>query len=247
MLGAAVTAVAITSIAGSLHAETPPKAPVAAADTQIEDPAAGARPARRLTPAPRRAVIISDSAMAGVRWNLALGGFRGFEADDRLESCRRLVATSCLGREGRRPPTALVEIQDLAVPAPTDVFVIATGYNDWHANFAAHARLVLDAARAKGFDTIAWVTYRENVTYQLPSSSEVAVSSYAVMNDELDKLVGSGDYPELVLWDLHRYTLNTQGWFYEDGVHERPLGSWGVADWISRHMAALDGRPCAMP
>ena len=126
--------------------------------------------------------------MAGVRWNLALGGFRGFEADDRLESCRRLVATSCLGREGRRPPTALVEIQDLAVPAPTDVFVIATGYNDWHANFAAHARLVLDAARAKGFDTIAWVTYRENVAYQLPSSSEVAVSSYAVMNDELDKL-----------------------------------------------------------
>ena len=43
----------------------------------------------RQTPPDRSATIISDSAMAGIRWNGALGGFRGFNADDRLESCRR--------------------------------------------------------------------------------------------------------------------------------------------------------------
>jgi hypothetical protein len=38
---------------------------------------------------PRRATIIGDSAMAGVPWNGALGGLRGFVADDRLVSSPR--------------------------------------------------------------------------------------------------------------------------------------------------------------
>ena len=59
---------------------------------------------------PRQVTIISDSAMAGVRWNGALGGFRGFDAVPLLESCRRLVHRSCNGREGYRPRTAYAEI-----------------------------------------------------------------------------------------------------------------------------------------
>lgn len=209
--------------------------------------AAATGPARRLTPPPRSAVIISDSAMAGVRWNGALDGFRGFHADDRLESCRRLVAQSCRGREGRRPPTALEEIRGLAPAAPTDVLVIAVGYNDWHVGFAWQSRMVLDAARSKGFRTVAWVTYREEVGYMLPSSSDAVRSNYASMNTELRAILASGDYPELRLWDLDAYTRGVTGWFAYDGVHQLRRGSWGVADWVSRHMAALDGRPCAMP
>ncbi len=214
----------------------------------VDDLATTPGPARatRQTPAPRSAVIISDSAMAGVRWNGALGGFRGFEADDRLESCRRLVTTSCRGREGYRPRTALVEIQSLAPAAPTDVLVIAVGYNDWHVGFESQARSVLGAARAKGFTTVAWVTYRELVGYTLPSSGGTR-SDYSFMNSRLRAIRDSGDFPELRLWDLDQYTRGVAGWFASDGVHETRRGSWGVADWISRHMAALDGRPCVMP
>lgn len=193
---------------------------------------------------PRRAVIISDSAMAGVRWNGALGGLRGFDADDRLESCRRLVDTSCSGREGRRPATALVEINQLARPLPNDVLVIAVGYNDLDDRFATQSRQVLDAAVAKGFTTIAWVTYRENVSYSLPGATERAVSNYRNMNDELRRLTASGAYPALQLWDLQAYTENTGWWFHSDGVHQQTYGSWAVADWLSRQMAALDGHPC---
>lgn len=203
--------------------------------------------ARRQSPPPRSATIISDSAMAGIRWNGALDGFRGFDADDRLQSCRRLVATSCNGREGIRPPTALNEIRSLQHADPTDVLIIAVGYNDRHAGFDWQARTVLDAARAKGFTYVAWVTYRELVGYTLPRDYAGARSDYSSMNAELRAIVASGDYPELRLWDLDGYTRGVAGWFTPDGVHELRRGSWGVADWISRHMAALDRRPCPMP
>ncbi len=182
--------------------------------------------------------------MSGVRWNDALGGLRGFNPDDRLESCRRLVDRSCNGREGRRPVTALVEIGRLPVPLPTDVLVIAVGYNDVDVRFAVQSRQVLDAAVAKGFTTIAWVTYREDVTYTLPSDTDRAVSNYRNMNAELRQLASSGQYPALTLWDLNDYSGNAAQWFATDGVHQRTYASWLVADWLSRKMASLDGRPC---
>lgn len=200
------------------------------------------------TQLPRRATIISDSAMAGVRWNGALGGLRGFLADDRLESCRRLVDMSCRGREGRRPNTALVEIALLPYPAPSDVLIIATGYNDLDDKFPVQSRRVLDMAIAKGYETIVWITYREDVTYELPANTEQAVSNYRNMNAELRGIVESGEYPKLQLWDLDEYTqFVSNWWFASDGVHQLPRGSWGVADWISRKMAHLSGSPCPMP
>ncbi len=235
MAGLAAMAAAMTLAAGA-SAQTDPIAWDTAASVEQQ--------AERVS-APRKAVIISDSAMAGVRWNGALEGFKGFDADDRLQSCRRLVAESCRGREGIRPPTVEQEILLLDPAGPNDVLVIAVGYNDWHERFADDARLVLDTARERGFAYVAWVTYREVVDYTLPQSGDT--SDYSVMNTELRAVVESGEYPELHLWDLDAYTLDADDWFYDDGVHERPRGSWGVADWISRHMAALDERPCPLP
>lgn len=218
----------------------------ASIDAPLDISSGASDAAIRQTPPQRKATIIGDSAMAGVRWNGALGGLRGFEADHRLESCRRLVNLSCNGREDRTPRTALTEVNLLSYAAPTDVLVIATGYNDWHVGFDWQSRMILDAARAKGYQTIAWVMYRENNTYELPVAGEVR-SNYFYMNDQLQLLDASGAYPELQLWDLSRYTAGAASWFYSDGVHQRWIGSWGVADWISRHMAALDGRPCILP
>lgn len=215
----------------------------ATARPTVDEAATASVASHRVLP-PRRATIISDSAMAGLRWNGALPGLRGFNPDDRLESCRRLVDASCNGREGRRPNTALVEIGLLPTPLATDVLVIAVGYNDYDTRFAAQSRLVLDAAVAKGYQTIAWVTYREDVSYRLPRDTGRAIANYRNMNAELRELVASGDYPALVLWDLNDYTRSASEVFSSDGVHQRPYGSWLVADWISRKMAAMDGRPC---
>lgn len=222
-----------------------PATPVQSTDGQRLESAQRQRPSPRVI-GESKAVIISDSAMAGVRWNGALDGFRGFTADARLESCRRLVAMSCNGREGRRPLTALSEINTLSAPGPTDVLVIATGYNDWSGRFAADLRMILDTARAKGFTTIAWVNYRDEVSYRLPSD-DGRTSNYGLMNAELDRVAASGAYPELLVWDFDTYTERSVGWFARDGVHELRLGSWGVADWMSRHMAGLDRKACPMP
>ena len=198
-------------------------------------------------PGDRRVVVISDSAMAGVRWNGALGGFQGFAAEPLLESCRRLVQSSCRGREGYAPPTARTEILGLGQAGREDILVIAVGYNDWHDRFASDFDAVIAAARARGFHHIAWVTYRAQVGYTLPGTGG-SRSNYGEMNRILSEKVASGDFPEVRLWDLDRYTQPTPaGWFAGDGVHETRLGSWGVADWISRHVRAFDDRPCVHP
>lgn len=211
-------------------------------------PVAATEPApRNVPPGDRRVVVISDSAMAGVRWNGALAGFEGFVADARLESCRRLVQGSCRGREGYIPPTARGEILSLGQAGPEDLLVISVGYNDWHDRFASDFDAVVAAARARGFHHIAWVTYRSRVGYTLPGS-DGGRSNYGAMNDILVAKVASGDFPEVRLWDLDAYTTPTPaGWFASDGVHETTLGSWGVADWVSRHVRAFDDRPCVRP
>ena len=197
-------------------------------------------------PADRRVVIIGDSAMAGLRWNGALGGLRGFVASARLESCRRIVQPSCRGREGYSPLTAANEILTLPAAGPEDILVVATGYNDWSSRFSADFDVVVTRARAKGFHHIAWVDYRSDVGYTIPSSGGTQ-SNYAEMNRILDDKIATGAFPEVRRWRFDQYTAPSNGWFYSDGVHQTLLGSWAVADWISRQVRAFDDRPCAMP
>jgi hypothetical protein len=196
-------------------------------------------------PATRRVTIIGDSAIAGIRWNGALGGLQGFDAVDELESCRRLVQSSCRGREGYRPRTAEQEILTLPPAGPEDILVIATGYNDWHERFSSDFDAVVAAARAQGYHHIAWVDYRSQVGYRLPTTG--TRSNYGEMNRILGEKIASGNYPEVRRWNFDLYTVGAVGWFYSDGVHETPLGSWGVADWISRHVRAFDDKPCVHP
>ena len=197
-------------------------------------------------PADRRVTIIGDSASAGMRWNGALGGLQGFRADARLESCRRLVQWSCRGREGYTPRTTLAEIQHLAPAGIDDILVVMTGYNDWHERFADDFDAVVGAARQQGFHHIVWVDYRSAVGYRLPGSGGTR-SNYGEMNRTIGEKLASGAFPDVRRWHFDAYTAGTSGWFTSDGVHETRLGSWGVADWISRHVRAFDDRPCAQP
>lgn len=197
-------------------------------------------------PADRRVTIIGDSAMAGLRWNGAYGGLQGFDAVPILESCRRLSTWSCRGREGYAPRSARAHIDSVPPAGPEDILVVATGYNDWHGTFAADFDAVIDAARRKGFHHIAWVDYRSDVGYRLPGSGGTQ-SNYGEMNRVIAEKLASGAFPDVRRWSLDSYSAGSVGWFTYDGVHQTRLGSFGVADWISRHVRAFDDRPCALP
>jgi hypothetical protein len=205
--------------------------------------ATGAAPANP-QPADRTVTIISDSTMAGVRWNGALAGFQGFHAVAKLESCRRLVAASCRGREGYAPPNVVTEINRLAPVGPEEILLIATGYDDWYGRFSSDFDIVVNTARAKGFHHIVWADFVVSTNYRQPGS---LLPNYTEMNRILAEKVASGRFPDVRVWSLNAYVAGTSGWFYSDGIHETPLGSWGVADWVSRHVRAFDDRACPQP
>jgi hypothetical protein len=199
---------------------------------------ANGSPAVNQPPPDRKVTIITDSAIAGVRWNGALSGLQGFIVDQRMESCRRLVEISCRGREGHVPNTVQREIEILPTAGSEDMLVIATGYDDWYQRFSSDFDIVTATARAKGFHHIVWVTFRSNVSYG---------PYYAQMNSVLRAKVASGAYPDVRLWDFETYTANVTGWFSSDGIHLTTRGAWGAADWLSRHVRAFDDRPCPQP
>ncbi len=197
--------------------------------------------ARRLDP-PARAVVIGDSAIAALRWvpgaDNAIVGF-GHTLD--LESCRRLVDTSCTGREQRRPPTLYDAIDFHAGKYTT--LVVATGYNYGPSSFSESFRAVIDKARLQGFERIVWFTLRSDVDYVSPGSVGNH-ESFAANNAVLRDLLATGDYPDVVAADWGGYTADRSEWFATDGVHYRQIGAWGAADYLSRKMAFLDDRAC---
>ncbi len=193
----------------------------------------------------RTVVVIGDSSIAAVRWYAqSRDALRGFRPVLDLESCRRLVVTSCRGREGRTPPTALQALR--GVPRErVDTLVMATGYNDADSRFAGDLATILAAAREHGYRQVVWLTYRESSGYVAPGRS--VASGYAAMNDALRAAAASGEHPELVVADWWRYTSTAPEWFTADGIHYRQTAAFAMADYLSRWVAALDEVPCPAP
>jgi hypothetical protein len=198
-------------------------------------------PTNRPPPPTSRVIMISDSAFAGIRWNGQLPLLQGAVFDARLESCRRVIGSSCRGREGYAPRNVIDEIRSL--PGGYDIAVIATGYNDFAGRFPAGVDAVIAAARSKGIGRVIWVTHREGVTYQAPGGSSYA-ATFVSHNRVLRSAVASGAYPELSLADWHSYTLNRASWLTRDGVHLTATGAREAALYVSRTLAALERRPC---
>ena len=191
-----------------------------------------------------RVLFVSDSSLAGIRWGGALGWLQGASFDNRLESCRRLIGSSCRGREGYAPPTANDELA--SVPAGAfDTAVIATGYNDWSGLFPIGLDAVLTTARSKGIQRVVWMTYRENVGYSAPAGAANR-STFIRNNLTLEAAVASGRYPELILADWRTYSQTRADWVTADGVHLTTAGARAAAEYTSRKLAALHRRPCPL-
>lgn len=193
----------------------------------------------------QRVVIVGDSAIASLRWvpqsQVAL---QGFEATLDVESCRRLVRTNCKSREGNKSMNTVGVILDLEVGS-TDILVVGVGCNDESVRFANDFDQVIAAARSRGIARIIWLTYREVSGYDLPGRDYA--SDYSLMNGILNDKVLSGSFDDVVIADWSAYTKGVPEWFKTDGVHYRDAAAFGMADFLSRTIAALDGEPCPQP
>lgn len=210
-------------------------------DRAAEPPA---RSAVRVDP-PRPAIVIGDSAISALRWVPgADNAIIGFDHTLDLESCRRLLAPSCRGREGRTPLTAY---DALGFHGDRyEVLVIATGYNDGASGFADAFRAIVARARSLGYQEILWWSLRSDVDYVSPGALGNH-ETFAQNNQAIEQLLASGEYPDVVLADWGGYTATKAEWFVTDGVHHRAVGAWAASDYLSRKMAFLEDRSCPMP
>ncbi|MCU0260201.1 MAG: SGNH/GDSL hydrolase family protein, partial [Ilumatobacteraceae bacterium] len=216
---------------------------VVADQPEIDGPGVAATPAERVSP-PTRVLVIGDSAISALRWVPgASSALLGDEFHIDLESCRRLLAPSCRGREGRTPLTAYEALR--AAGPHFHTVVIATGYNDTAAGFVAAFEPIVRLARAQGVQRVVWFTLRTEVTYIAPGATGNQVE-FARTNQALAELVASGRFPDVVVADWAGYTAGRPDWFTSDGVHYRAVAAWGVADYLSRLQAHLHGRPCPL-
>ncbi|MEY2583797.1 MAG: hypothetical protein QOE09_3646 [Ilumatobacteraceae bacterium] len=188
-----------------------------------------------------RVLLIGDSTLLAVERYNGYRALRGFDYVLDAKSCRTLGIPSC----GKRPlPPNAVEAIGKADGSFDDVVIMA-GYDEWWTSFPMSFDEVVTAARAKGADRIIWLTYREGVTYRLGTGA--ADESFVKNNETLRAKVASGAYPDVMLAQWYPHTPDDIGWLSKDGVHLTRTGALGVADYISRWVAHVEGLPCPMP
>jgi hypothetical protein len=203
-------------------------------------------------PATARVTIIGDSTSASMRWY--------DEANDRttiydvmgttydllwsLESCRRLVEPSCIGRvdpgtgDQWRPVSVLPLMQGSLRGHLGQALVIMAGYDDFDIGPAIDK--VMAEATAQGVPAVYWLTYRTSTTYGY-------APFYRQHNVQL--AAAAAKYPNLVVLDWNAYSRSlskaTQAvWFEKDDIHMTRLGGTGLATWLRGRLAPAHVQRC---
>lgn len=221
------------AVAGSIGtafgaADGGPAASVAAPADRVDN--AVSLPVERHVP-PRRAIMISDSVLAGVDVYGQTDRLTGADWFTDHGVCRRLVGTSCKATGSPRPPTLVQELNYLPfVPDRFDLFVVATGYNDSSGVLAANYDLIVDSIRARGFVQIAWLNYRTAMGGTVGRNS---ANLNAILHDR-----AAAD-PHVHVWDFDGFTFG-RPWFVADRTHLSPTGAGIIADWLSQHVVTID-------
>ncbi len=198
--------------------------------------------AERVDPTMRRVLMVGDSTLASVRnyvWSQRL--FRGFHPVLDAHGCRRLIWPSCFSDSDFAVPNTVQEaIRD--TPGELDVVIVMSGYNDWHDPFGSFVDAIVATARSKGADEVVFLTLSAGT---FPETSATAIGVYAENTQML--WASRARNPSLRVADWRNYAYLAPGWFEADGVHLTQRGAFGLADYMTRWMAHLDGRPCPQP
>lgn len=196
----------------------------------------------RLHPPQRRVLMVGDSTLAAVR-NVTESQqlFVGFEPILDAQGCRRLVWPSCWSDTDFRVPNT-VEEAILGAYGHLDVVVVMSGYNDWNDPFGSFVDTIMQAARTRGAHQVVWLTLSTGTP---PGSSPAAIRAFAENTRMLWE--SAPRHPDLVVADWRTYNGRSVGWMSADGVHLERRGAFGLADYISRWIAHLEGRACPAP
>lgn len=206
-------------------------------------------------PGATRVTLIGDSTMAAMRWSLyddndtdaiANNDVREIIGNDydlvfSAESCRRLVATSCRGREGYVPTSVLPLMRGDLRGQMGSALVIMAGYDDVSIDAAIDA--VVDEATSQGVGTVIWLTYHTSTAYRLPDGTSAA-ALYERHNASL--AAATARHPNLQLLDWNGYAAPHQDWFASDRVHLSVTGAIELTRFIDARLDAVVGSgPCS--
>jgi hypothetical protein len=187
-------------------------------------------------------LLIGDSTLLAVDRYNGYKALRGFDYVFDAESCRTLGIPSCGPKPV--PPNAVEAIT--AAQGTFDYVVVMAGYDEWWTSFPDSFDEVVAAARDKGARRTIWLTYREGVPYKL-LTGEPADEAFIRNNATLRDKLASGSFPDVLLAKWYPHATRESGWIGKDGIHLTVDGAFGVADYISRWIAYVEGRPCPMP
>ena len=192
-----------------------------------------------------RVLLIGDSTLAPLRWfESGLAGVSGFDYVLDAESCRRISLSSCRGREERTPRSVVPVLDSLTEENDHfDTIVLMGGYHSDEGSILREFDDLVAAVRRHGASRLVVLDWRESLAFPL-AGSRGKVSVYTRFNEIIRGALSSGKYPEVTLLGWHAFTASHPEWFRSDGVHVDLAGALVLGEFLSDHLAALDGRPC---
>jgi peptidoglycan hydrolase-like protein with peptidoglycan-binding domain len=191
-----------------------------------------------------RVTVIGDSTSAAIRWyddannqttrydELA----SKYDTILSVESCRRLVNPSCVGRNDpvtgqRYTPTSVLPLMKGALHNQLgEALVIMAGYDD--TSIVSAIDSIMAEAKAQGVAKVFWLNYRNVPGYaysQYYSAHNAALASAKVR------------YSNLVILDWNGYTTSQSAatqdlWFEADQIHISAVGSIELSRWIAERI-----------
>lgn len=185
-----------------------------------------------------RVLLIGDSSMAGLRWYDGVADqLRAARYTLDVESCRRIVLESCMGREDRVAPTVLDVVRSVTHDEVPDLLVVMAGYNDDGAQLGDAARAVGELAEARGIRTRIWLRFSN------PNPVESHVNT-AAHNDQLNSVANDPTTASWILADWPTFASFANGVFEADGIHLTPSGARELAAFVSDVVATVTKQEC---
>lgn len=195
---------------------------------------------------PVKVSILGDSTVAAIRWydeaNAVSTRYdvigNSYNLLLSVESCRRLVVTSCTGRTD--PSTGFKWTPQSVLPLMRgslrgqlgQALVIVAGYDD--TSIVSAIDQIMLEAMAQGVQRVYWLNYRTSTSYGYGPY-------YTAHNNALN--AARYKYPQLSVLDWNGYSRSQSAatqvaWFAPDDIHLDPAGAVAMASFIK---SALDG------
>jgi hypothetical protein len=185
--------------------------------------------------------LIGDSTLLGMTTSSKAIISASYNMLFDARSCRRLVMTSCRGRDHLVPPNTLTTMR-----ADTgrlgDALVIMAGYDDW-TGFASAVDTIVGEAQHQGLGHVIWLTYRTQGPYVGIGGAYSA--TYRAFNATL--YAKALQHPELTIADWDGYSLGQSSWFAPDGIHLTASGATALGGFLKAQLDKLGLQRCYVP